>query len=56
MPELGRTLRDIFGGKPGWLLARVPAGQFFSLDLGRTTGPAGTFVRSEASKKWIAAS
>jgi len=54
--ELGRTLRDIFGGQPNWLVERCPPGQVFDMQAGRSTGPAGTFVRSEASRKWVAAS
>ena len=54
--ELGRSLRDIFGGQPGWLAERVPAGQEFDLRTGRSTGPGGTFLRSAASKKWVPAS
>lgn len=50
----GQTLSEIFGGS-GWL-RRAPGGQYFDLVAGRTTGPAGTFIRSASSGLWIAAS
>ena len=52
--QLGTTLKDAFGGEPGWLARGVPRGQFFDFDAGRVMGPAGDFVRSPSSRRWIA--
>lgn len=43
----------LFGsGAPGWLARDVPANTAFDFASGRVTGPAGQFVRSNASGKW----
>lgn len=57
-PPLAHTLAEIFGqppGHPGWLF-HVPDNQLFDFRVGRIDGPAGSFVRSAASRKWVASS
>lgn len=49
--HLGATLKDVFGGEPGWLNA-VPANTLIDFTVGRVEGPSGTFVRSPASHRW----
>jgi len=50
--QLGATLKDVFGGQPGWLKA-VPEGTVFDFSVGRVEGPGGALVRSPASGRWV---
>lgn len=51
----GHSLREVFGGRDGWIFA-VPPGTGFDLVEGRLYTPTGViFVRSHASRRWYEA-
>lgn len=49
--QLGATLKEVFGGEPGWL-ARIPVDAFFDLQAGRAEGPGWVFVQNPVSRRW----
>lgn len=54
--NLTLPLSKCFGpGEPGWLARDVPVNTEFDFAAGRSSGPAGTFVRSPATGQWARA-
>ena len=54
--NLTLPLSKCFGpGEPGWLARDVPINTEIDFAAGRSSGPAGTFVRSPATGQWARA-